>query len=91
MGLGPRRPGKDAVRRLRANDRPTGKITMADMSRYQLDTSSFAVGEKLRVRVTPADRNGVRVTCDENASSCVADSCLTAMCQAWMTWDLELR
>jgi hypothetical protein len=61
------------------------------LSTYELDTSSFAVGEKLRVRVTPADRNGVRVTCDQDSSSCVVDSCLTSMCQAWMTWDLELR
>jgi hypothetical protein len=61
------------------------------LSTYELDTSGFAVGEKLRVRVTPADRNGVRVSCDEDQSVCTTDSCLTSMCQAWMTWDLELR
>jgi hypothetical protein len=62
------------------------------LSSYELDTSGFAVGEKLRVRVAPADRNGVRTPCDADQSVCtVVDSCLTPMCQAWMTWDLELR
>jgi hypothetical protein len=58
---------------------------------YELDISGFTVGEKIRVRVQPADRNGVRTTCDVDQSSCTIDSCLTQTCNGWMTWDLELR
>ncbi len=61
---------------------------------YELDASSFGVGEKVRVRVEPADRMGLRAVCDDSADACVIDSCLVPpgqSCQAWMTWDLELR
>jgi hypothetical protein len=61
---------------------------------YQLDTSDFGVGEKVRVRVQPADRMGVRASCDFEQDTCTGDSCLVApgqLCQAWTTWDLELR
>jgi hypothetical protein len=60
---------------------------------YSLDASSFGVGEKVRVRVEPLDRRRVRATCDPDADSCAHDSCLIlgSQCQAWITWDLELR
>jgi hypothetical protein len=61
---------------------------------YQLDTSDFGVGEKVRVRVQPADRLGARASCDVDADTCTPDSCLVpsgGTCQAWMTWDLDLR
>jgi hypothetical protein len=60
---------------------------------YALDTSGFSVGEKVRVRVVPADRLGARTSCDVDQDSCAVMSCITgtSLCQTWMTWDLELR
>jgi hypothetical protein len=64
------------------------------LSTYELDTATFAVGENLRVRVQPIDRLGKRDGCDLEDGACAIDSCLLGAgqtCQAWMTWDLELR
>jgi hypothetical protein len=60
---------------------------------YALDTSGFSVGEKVRVRVVPADRLGARASCNVDDDTCTVMSCITgtSLCQTWMTWDLELR
>lgn len=66
------------------------------LSNYQLDVSSFGVGEKVRVRVEAVDRTGARVpasSCPVDADDCVVASCASApnVCHKWKTWDLELR
>jgi len=63
---------------------------------YQLDVSSFGVGEKVRVRAEAVDRSGARVppsSCPVDADDCVVSSCASApnVCHKWKTWDLELR
>ena len=69
-----------------------------DLSTYQLDLSSFGVGEKVRVRVEAMDRTGPAglvppSICSPDADDCVVASCATApnACHKWKTWDLELR
>ena len=66
------------------------------LSTYQLDVSSFGVGEKVRVRAEALDRTGALVpptTCPPDADDCVVASCASApnACHKWKTWDLELR
>jgi hypothetical protein len=62
---------------------------------YSLDASGFGVGEKIKVRVQGIDRGGVRGGCSNpDDDLCTPSSCLTGtsqLCNAWMTWDLELR
>ncbi|HEX8950284.1 MAG TPA: hypothetical protein VF945_00495, partial [Polyangia bacterium] len=66
------------------------------LSTYQLDVSSFGVGEKVRVRVEAIDRTGALVSpaiCAPDADDCIVASCASApnACHKWKTWDLELR
>ena len=63
---------------------------------YQLDVSSFDVGEHVRVRAEAVDRTGARVppsSCPIDADDCQVASCasLPDVCHKWKTWDLELR
>jgi hypothetical protein len=65
-------------------------------STYQLDVSSFDVGEHVRVRAEAVDRTGARVppsSCPIDADDCQVASCasLPDVCHKWKTWDLELR
>jgi hypothetical protein len=66
------------------------------MSTYQLDVSSFGVGENVRVRVEALDRTGAlaaAASCPVDADDCVVSSCASSpnVCHKWKTWDLELR
>jgi len=66
------------------------------LSSYQLDVSSFGVGEKVRVRVEAIDRTGALASsavCSPDADDCIVYSCasLPNVCHKWKTWDLELR
>ena len=66
------------------------------LSTYQLDVSSFGVGEKVRVRAEVLDRTGALVpasSCPVDADDCVVQSCASQpnVCHKWKTWDLELR
>lgn len=66
------------------------------LSTYQLDVSSFGVGEKVRVRVEALDRTGAMVAptiCSPDADDCIVASCASMpnACHKWKTWDLELR
>ncbi len=61
---------------------------------YQLDTSSFGIGEHVRVRVEAIDRGGSRSgACDPSLDDCAVTSCaaVSGACDVWKTWDLELR
>ncbi len=67
-----------------------------NLSTYQLDVSSFGVGEKVRVRVEAFDRTGALAppsVCAPDADDCIVYSCasLPNVCHKWKTWDLELR
>jgi hypothetical protein len=74
---------------------PSWRTLGATGTTYTLDASAFAVGEHVRVRAQAVDRTGPRTTgCSIDDDACAAPSCLTSSansCQAWMTWDLELR
>ncbi len=65
------------------------------LSSYQLDVSSFNVGEHVRVRSEAVDRTGVREppsSCPIDADDCMVTSCASPnSCHKWKTWDLELR
>ncbi len=66
------------------------------LSTYQLDMSSFGVGENVRVRVEAIDRTGWLAppsSCPVDADDCVVYSCVSRpnLCHKWKTWDLELR
>jgi hypothetical protein len=65
------------------------------MSTYQLDVSSFDVGEHVRVRAEAVDRTGALVppsSCPIDADDCTVMSCASPnVCHKWKTWDLELR
>ena len=67
-----------------------------NLSTYQLDVSSFGVGEKVRVRVEALDRTMTAVApavCAVDADDCTLASCASMpdACHKWKTWDLELR
>jgi hypothetical protein len=66
------------------------------LSTYQLDVSTFGVGEDVRVRVEAIDRTGALASpsvCPVDADDCVVYSCASQpnVCNKWKTWDLELR
>jgi hypothetical protein len=66
------------------------------LSTYQLDVSSFGVGENVRVRVEALDRTlalASPASCPVDADDCVVTSCASSpnVCHKWKTWDLELR
>jgi hypothetical protein len=66
------------------------------MSTYQLDVSSFGVGETVRVRAEALDRTAARAPaslCAVDADDCSVASCAAApaVCHKWKTWNLELR
>jgi hypothetical protein len=66
------------------------------MSTYQLDVSSYGVGEQVRVRVEAMDRTGTLASaaiCPVDADDCIVTSCASSpnACHKWKTWDLELR
>lgn len=77
----------------RESDPSWRAVPLRPQSTYDLDTSGFLVGEKVRVRVEAIDRTGGRaVGCDPNADDCVVTSCIpVGACHKWKTWDLELR
>jgi hypothetical protein len=66
---------------------------------YQLDLSSYGVGETVHVRVEAIDRTCTDpATCTNSAcptttADCIVNSCvsMTDACHKWKTWDLELR
>lgn len=60
---------------------------------YDLDGTSFGVGEHARVRVEADDRGSGPATCDVSLDDCVVSSCAAGagQCRQWKTWDLELR
>jgi len=66
---------------------------------FQLDPSSFGVGEIVHVRVEAIDRSCTdpatcaNVACDPSVAVCMVASCVTypLKCAKWKTWDLELR
>jgi len=67
---------------------------------YQLDPSSYGVGEIVHVRVEAIDRTCkdpatcANMACAPSASDCIVPSCavtLPNVCHKWKTWDLELR
>jgi hypothetical protein len=67
-----------------------------NLSTYQLDVSSFGVGEQVRVRVEALDRTMSAVApavCAVDADDCTVASCASMpdACHKWKTWDLELR
>jgi hypothetical protein len=75
---------------------PTWRIVPEwSLASYSLDPSGFGVGERVKVRVQAIDRNGPRSTsCNLDDDNCTTSSCLTGTsqtCNAWMTWELELR
>jgi hypothetical protein len=78
-----------------ADDRWTA-VPSWNLSYYQLDLSSFGVGEKLKVRVEALDRTLAAVpplTCAVDRDDCTVSSCAAGLnlCHKWKTWDLELR
>jgi len=80
----------------RAADGTWTDVPNYSLSTYELDLSSFGVGEKLKVRVEALDRTLQRVpaaTCAPDVDDCTVSSCATNMnvCHKWKTWDLELR
>jgi hypothetical protein len=82
----------------RESDPTWRTVPLWSTSTYQLDVSSFGVGENVRVRVEAVDRKGIgpRATaamCPVDADDCVVDSCASKpdVCHKWKTWDLELR
>ncbi|MCU1279872.1 MAG: hypothetical protein JWM53_3418, partial [bacterium] len=80
----------------RENDPTWRAVPSWKMSTYQLDVSSFGVGENVRVRVEAIDRTGAlasAATCGVDADDCVVMSCASSpnVCHKWKTWDLELR
>jgi hypothetical protein len=63
---------------------------------YAPDLSSFNVGEHVKVRATAVGGTGAGPTCAVDQAVCAISSCLSqsgivAECDAWVTWDLELR
>jgi hypothetical protein len=66
------------------------------LSTYQLDPSSFGVGETVHVRVEAVDQSNLPApgtSCPSSTADCTVKSCITAplTCHKWKTWDLELR
>jgi hypothetical protein len=70
-------------------------VPMHPQSDYELDGSTFGVGEKVRLRAQAVDRTGLRATgCPIDQPMCAVASCTPGpdnSCQAWITWDLEMR
>lgn len=79
----------------RAADQSWREVPSWDLSTYDLDVSSFGVGERLRVRVEVFDRTRAPApaSCLVAAADCQVASCAAApnVCNKWKTWDLELR
>jgi hypothetical protein len=80
----------------RAADGSWTDVSSWSLSYYQLDLSSFGVGEKLKVRVEALDRTLWRVppeTCAADRDDCTLSSCAAGanVCHKWKTWDIELR
>ncbi|MCU1276829.1 MAG: hypothetical protein JWM53_375 [bacterium] len=78
----------------RQSDQTWRPVPSWTLSTYQLDVSSFGVGEKVRVRVEALDRTGARAsTCSLDSADCTVPSCASSpdVCHKWKTWDLELR
>jgi hypothetical protein len=80
----------------RETDQTWREVPQWTGSTYQLDVSSFGVGEKVSVRSEVLDGTGTRVpteTCSDTTKDCVVPSCASQpnVCHKWKTWDLELR
>jgi hypothetical protein len=70
---------------------PTWRTIDVQADTYSPDYSIFAAGEHVRIRAEALDRTMMKATCDPSLDTCLVTSCVTNMCQKWMTWDLELR
>ena len=77
----------------RAADGSWTDVPNWNLSTYQLDLTSFGVGEMLKVRVEALDRTQRRATCALALDDCTTASCAAGanVCHKWKTWDLELR
>jgi hypothetical protein len=81
----------------RALDNTWRQVPDWSLSSYELDPSSFGVGEKIEVRVEALDRvdrmNARPPSCTVDQLDCTPYACASKpnVCHKWKTWELELR
>jgi hypothetical protein len=73
---------------------PTWRVAPISGLSYAPDLVDLPVGETVKVRAEAVDRLGPRGACDADNDQCLVQSCSAksgTTCEAWVTWQLELR